>query len=60
MFSSTGGGGASQGQASGTPPEGPGLRPNANHVFGDVFEDVSLFLLLLRVRHRGRYTRNID
>jgi len=37
-----GGGGAADGQAAGTDsaPGEPGLRPNADHVFGDVFEDL--------------------
>jgi len=48
MFSSAAGDGRA-----GTGPEQPGQRPNAEHVFGDVFEDVRCLLLCLLKGRRG-------
>jgi hypothetical protein len=49
MFSSAAGNGRA-----GTGPEQPGQRPNAEHVFGDVFEDVRCLLLCSPLQNGGR------
>lgn len=48
MFSS---GAAGDGQSGAAPDQQPGQRPNADRVFGDVFEDVRLPFFPLSLTH---------